>query len=77
MSEQGIKVSHGSISNIINSYKQEHEQPSQSLPSSISTTVDESIVGSPSFHEDGLATVQDLQDIDFSNNAYSFSSLFF
>ncbi|MGC2683832.1 MAG: hypothetical protein WA323_18390, partial [Candidatus Nitrosopolaris sp.] len=26
----GIKVSHGSISNIINAYKRKHEQPSQS-----------------------------------------------
>ena len=27
--EQGIKVSHGSVSNIINTYKRKHEQPSQ------------------------------------------------
>src|SRR5215469_9090598 len=31
---QGIKVSHGSISNIINAYKRKHEQPSQLQPSS-------------------------------------------
>src|SRR5215467_6835455 len=28
----GIKVSHGSISNIINAYKRKHEQPSQPRP---------------------------------------------
>ena len=32
---QGIKVSHGSISNIINAYKRKHEQPSQLQPSSL------------------------------------------
>ena len=26
---QGIKISHGSVSNIINAYKHRHEQPSQ------------------------------------------------
>jgi hypothetical protein len=30
--EQGIKVSHGSISNIINAYKRKLEQPSQPRP---------------------------------------------
>jgi len=30
MSEQGVKVSHGSISNIINAYKREHGQSQQS-----------------------------------------------
>src|SRR5215469_17184499 len=30
---QGIKVSHGSVSNIINAYKRQHEQKSQPLPS--------------------------------------------
>src|SRR5215831_7003092 len=50
--EQGIKVSHGSVSNIINAYKRMHEQPSQpqvSLESSdASTGVDMNSMSSPS-----------------------------
>src|SRR5215467_10226228 len=39
--EQGVRVSHGSISNIIGAYKRKHEQPSQpqvSLESSDAST---------------------------------------
>ncbi len=58
----GIKVSHGSISNIINAYKRKHEQPSQlqicpesrTSNAGISTGVDINNTGSPllmTFHD--------------------------
>lgn len=34
LNEQGMKVSHGSVSNFINAYKRQHEQPSQPPQSS-------------------------------------------
>src|SRR5215510_13186116 len=48
--EQGVKVSHGSVSNIINAYKRQHEQQSQPLPSqqmSSNTAINTSTDGSP------------------------------
>ena len=36
--EQGVRVSHGSISNIIGAYKRKHEQPQVSLESSDAST---------------------------------------
>jgi len=47
---QGIKVSHGSVSNIINAYKRQHEQQSQPLPSqqmSSNIAINTSTDGSP------------------------------
>jgi hypothetical protein len=44
--EQKIKVSHGSISNIINAYKRQYEQPLQSH-ATISTGIDMNDTGSP------------------------------
>src|SRR5215471_1582845 len=56
--EQGIKVSHGSVSNIINAYKRMHEQPSQSQvspeSSDASTGVDMNSMSSPSSTAGGL-----------------------
>src|SRR5215471_19232149 len=50
--EQGIKVSHGSVSNIVNAYKRMHEQPSQPQvspeSSDASTGVDMNSTSSPS-----------------------------
>src|SRR5215471_11932690 len=50
--EQGIKLSHGSISNFINAYKRKHEQPSQPQlspeSSDASTGVDMNSTSSPS-----------------------------
>src|SRR5215831_5952153 len=49
--EQGVRVSHGSISNIIGAYKRKHEQPTQSqvcLDSDASTGVDMNSMSSPS-----------------------------
>src|SRR5215469_12439022 len=50
--EQGVRVSHGSISNIIGAYKRKHEQPSQPRvspeSSDASTGVDMNSMSSPS-----------------------------
>src|SRR5215471_7991002 len=50
--EQGVRISHGSISNIIRAYKRKHEQPSQSQvspeSSDASTGVDMNNMSSPS-----------------------------
>src|SRR5215467_1089252 len=50
--EQGVRVSHGSISNIIGAYKRKHEQPSQLQvspeSSDASTGVDMNSMSSPS-----------------------------
>jgi hypothetical protein len=59
--EQGIKVSHGSISNIINAYKRKHEQPKPSPNGddvAISTGVPMNIgaAGSPLLNRIGKAT---------------------
>ncbi len=73
----GIKVSHGSISNIINAYKRKHEQPSQpqACPESrtsnagISTGVDINNTGSPllmTCHDSGTG-----QTITTTNNSNS------
>src|SRR5215510_16448057 len=50
--EQGVRVSHGSISNIIGAYNRKHEQPSQPQvspeSSDTSTSVDMNSMSSPS-----------------------------
>jgi hypothetical protein len=55
--EQGVRVSHGSISNIIGAYKRKHEQPSQPQvspeSSDASTGVDMNSMSSPSSTQDG------------------------
>jgi len=75
---QGIKLSHGSISNFINTYKREHEQQTPS-PSQSSTTMVHNI---PSLNMtddmknnnspnswDGLVNIND-QDVDFDSQPY-------
>jgi hypothetical protein len=84
-------VSHGSISNIINKYKREHEQPPQSPinqqfiksqsqeTSPIIGTISKDTFGSPSFKNgDELATnFPGVSDeVDFSDNPYPISDEF-
>jgi hypothetical protein len=79
---QGIKISHGSISNIINTYKREHEQPpspSQSsmvdnIPSLSMTDDMKNNVDSPSSNWGGLVNVNTVPNeddgIDFDSQPY-------
>jgi len=67
--KQGVKVSHGSISNFINTYKREHEQPpSTSMVDNVRSLTDDS----PSSNSgDGLVNVSNEQgDVDFNSQPY-------
>jgi len=82
--EQGIKVSHGSISNIINAYKRKHEQPTQSNDNNtdISTAISIKNIGSPSstaprYSGVGKANLQSPEttfpeDVSIENHAQDF-----
>src|SRR5215831_11765552 len=71
---QGIKVSHGSISNMINKYKREQQPPSppqcsivDNVPSLSMTDDMKNNIDSPSANfGDGLVNVND-QDVDFDS----------
>jgi hypothetical protein len=62
LSEQNVKVSHGSISNIISKYKREHEQSSQTSSINI---LDESNVGPSS---SGVELASQIKDINIDNS---------
>src|SRR5262245_55526706 len=81
--EQGVKVSHGSISNIVNAYKREHEQK-QSKPNSTNTSVPLNNISSPSsivhskLDGDGKAitsATQELAEINFADEPYDYDIL--
>jgi hypothetical protein len=69
--DQKIKVSHGSISNIINAYKRQHEQKQWKSDVSTNTNVPLNNIGSPSSmaNGNGLASVTPIQEIDFAANS--------
>ncbi len=69
--EQGVKVSHGSISNIINAYKRQQEQSSEQ-PTSIREQAAAVTSPSPVIGEevDNINANTVDQDIDFQDQAY-------
>ncbi len=67
--QQGVKVSHGSISNIINNYRRQ-QQPQQPLQvvTIPATEESDSYMTSPSSNSEETGNYE--QDIDFDNQAY-------
>jgi hypothetical protein len=75
MSQQGIKVSHGSISNIIAAHRHQHEQSPQLQPSNdnatiITTTDQGDLDGSSISNVNGVELADQMEPIDFDNQPY-------